>query len=145
MAQQSARPGRKTRDSHCALSTLWVIWIRSANSHTGPQPLVLHQRPDRWQHPTTQTFKKPLASYGVSTDGKLTVGLQDGLAKSRHSLLREGGMHLHAPKMFVAAPGLLSEIAVPAAFSAVIQMITSPIAAKILAARSPTAAGSTGH
>lgn len=64
-----------------------------------------------------------------------------GLAKSRHSLLREGGMHLHAPKMFVAASGLLSEIAVPAAFSAEIQMITSPIAATILAARSPTAAG----
>ena len=29
------------------------MWFRSANSHTGPQPLVLHQRPDRWQHPTT--------------------------------------------------------------------------------------------
>jgi len=69
MAQQSARRGRKTRAIHCALSTLWVIWIRSANSHTGPQPLVLHQRPDRWQHPTTPTFKKPLASYGASTDG----------------------------------------------------------------------------
>lgn len=35
---------------------------------------------------------------------------------------------------FVAASGLLSEIAVPAAFFAVIQMITSPIAAKLLAA-----------
>ena len=53
MAQQSARRGRKTRAIHGAVSTLWVIWIRSANSHTGPQPLVLHQRPDRWQHPTT--------------------------------------------------------------------------------------------
>ena len=53
MAQQSVRRDRKTRAFHCALSTLWVIWIRSANSHTGPQPLVLHQRPDRWQHPTT--------------------------------------------------------------------------------------------
>jgi len=36
---------------------------------------------------------------------------------------------------FVAASGLPSEIAVPAAFFAVIQMITSPIAAKILASR----------
>jgi hypothetical protein len=53
MAQQSARRGRKTSANHCAKSTPWVIWIRSANSHTGPQPLVLHQRPDRWQHPTT--------------------------------------------------------------------------------------------
>ena len=34
---------------------------------------------------------------------------------------------------FVAASGLPSEIAIPTAFFAVIQMITSPIAAKILA------------
>jgi len=34
---------------------------------------------------------------------------------------------------FVAASGLPSEIAVPAAFFAVIQMITSPIAAKMMA------------
>lgn len=38
---------------------------------------------------------------------------------------------------FVAASGLPSKIAVPAAFFAVIQMITSPIAAKILASRGP--------
>lgn len=38
---------------------------------------------------------------------------------------------------FVAASGLPSEIAVPAAFFAVIQMITSPIAAKLLAAGQP--------
>ncbi|MCG2841479.1 hypothetical protein L6Q21_10855 [Sandaracinobacter sp. RS1-74] len=37
--------------------------------------------------------------------------------------------------MNVAASGLPSEIAVPAAFFAVIQMITSPIAAKMLASR----------
>ncbi|WP_112313483.1 bile acid:sodium symporter family protein [Pseudogemmobacter bohemicus] len=41
---------------------------------------------------------------------------------------------------FVVASGLPSEIAVPAAFFAVIQMITSPIAAKILASRGPAAA-----
>jgi BASS family bile acid:Na+ symporter len=34
---------------------------------------------------------------------------------------------------FVAASGLPSEIAIPSAFFAVIQMITSPIAAKIIA------------
>ena len=46
---------------------------------------------------------------------------------------------------FVAASGLPSEIAVPAAFFAVIQMITSPVAARLLASRSGreiTAAGS---
>jgi hypothetical protein len=36
---------------------------------------------------------------------------------------------------FVSASGLPSEITVPAVFFAVIQMITSPIAAKLLAAR----------
>lgn len=42
---------------------------------------------------------------------------------------------------FVAASGLPSEIAVPAAFFAVIQMITSPIVAKMLAARGRAATG----
>lgn len=43
---------------------------------------------------------------------------------------------------FVAASGLPSDIAVPAAFFAVIQMITSPIAAKILAAKEQVLAAS---
>lgn len=43
---------------------------------------------------------------------------------------------------FVAASGLPSEIAVPAVFFAVIQMITSPIAAKILAAKEQVLAAS---
>lgn len=41
---------------------------------------------------------------------------------------------------FVVASGLPSEIAVPAAFFAVVQMLTSPIAAKLLASRSPAVA-----
>ena len=40
---------------------------------------------------------------------------------------------------FVAASGLPSEMAVPAAFFAVVQMLTSPIAAKLLAARQAAA------
>ncbi|EJU0637219.1 bile acid:sodium symporter family protein [Salmonella enterica] len=44
---------------------------------------------------------------------------------------------------FVVASGLPSEIAVPAAFFAVIQMLTSPIAAKLLASRSPAPAPAT--
>ena len=39
---------------------------------------------------------------------------------------------------FVAASGLPSEIAIPAAFFAVIQMVTSPLAARILVARTGT-------
>lgn len=55
MAQQSARRGRKNQGfPPCFISTLRVMWFRSANSHTGPQPSSLHQRPDRWQHPTTR-------------------------------------------------------------------------------------------
>lgn len=72
MAQQSARRGRKNQGfPPCFISTLRVMWFRSANSHTGPQPSSLHQRPDRWQHPTTcQILEIPLASRGASTDGK---------------------------------------------------------------------------
>ena len=36
-----------------------MIWIRSANSHTGPRQSRPHQRPDRCQHPTTRyPFRK---------------------------------------------------------------------------------------
>lgn len=71
MAQQSARRGRKNQGNPpCFVSTLRVMWFRSANSHTGPQPSSLHQRPDRWQHPTTcQILQIPLALLGASTDG----------------------------------------------------------------------------
>ena len=36
--------------------------------------MTLHQRPDRWQHPTSVSdqLKKSLALQGASTDGKLT-------------------------------------------------------------------------
>lgn len=46
---------------------------------------------------------------------------------------------------FVTAAGLPSEIAVPAAFFAVIQMITSPLAAKLLATRRTEASRGTGE
>ena len=76
MAQQSARRGRKTRAFHCALSTLWVIWIRSANSHTGPQPrCCIRGRTDGSIRPRA-SFKKPLASHGASTDGMQTDSFQ---------------------------------------------------------------------
>jgi len=55
MAQQSVRRGRKNQGfPPCYPGTLRVMWIRSANSHTGSQhSSSLHQKPDRWQHPTT--------------------------------------------------------------------------------------------
>ena len=51
--QQSARRGRKNQVYSSCLEHAFMIWFRSANSHTGPQLQSLHQRPDRWQHPTT--------------------------------------------------------------------------------------------
>jgi len=44
MAKQSARRDRKNQGfPPCFISTLRVMWFRSANSHTGPQSSSLHQ------------------------------------------------------------------------------------------------------
>ena len=44
MAKQSARRDRKNQGfPPCFISTLRVMWFRSANSHTGPQHKTLHQ------------------------------------------------------------------------------------------------------
>ena len=44
MAKQSARRDRKNQGfPPCFISTLRVMWFRSANSHTGPQHEKLHQ------------------------------------------------------------------------------------------------------
>lgn len=54
MAQQSARRGRKNQAYSSCPERAFMIWLRSANSHTGPAASSLHhQRPDRWQHPIT--------------------------------------------------------------------------------------------
>ena len=53
MAQQSARRGRKNQMYSSCLEHAFMIWFRSANSHTGPQLHRCIRRPDRWQHPTT--------------------------------------------------------------------------------------------
>ncbi len=37
MAQQSARRGRKNQMNSSCLEHAFMIWFRSANSHTGPQ------------------------------------------------------------------------------------------------------------
>lgn len=37
MAQQSARRGRKNQMYSSCLEHAFMIWFRSANSHTGPQ------------------------------------------------------------------------------------------------------------
>jgi hypothetical protein len=71
MVQQSVRRGRENQGFPPGFEPAWVIWTRSANSHTGPRPTAPHQRPDRWQHPTTRAHAPqiPLALKGASTDG----------------------------------------------------------------------------
>jgi hypothetical protein len=66
MAQQSARRGWKNQANSECFKRANVMWIQSANSHTGLQHSCCTQRPDRWQHPTTcqSSSKKPLASAG---------------------------------------------------------------------------------
>ena len=41
MAQQSVRRDRKNQDLLSCLEHACLIWIRSANSHTGPQHMAL--------------------------------------------------------------------------------------------------------
>ena len=66
----SGKPGLSTVPHEHALGDLDLIRERPY----GPAPpRRLHNRPDRWQHPTTcQTFRILLALKGASTDGKRT-------------------------------------------------------------------------
>lgn len=80
MAKQSARRDRKNQGfPPCFISTLRVMWFRSANSHTGPQSSSLHQEAGQMaasdeppNHP-----KIPLAFFGASTDGKRSFDRPD--------------------------------------------------------------------
>src|SRR4051812_1923166 len=69
MAQQSARRGRKNQMYSSCLEHAFMIWFRSANSHTGPQ---LHRcirgRTDGSIRQRANPPKKPLALGGASTD-----------------------------------------------------------------------------
>src|SRR5258707_4126669 len=70
MAQQSARRGRKNQMYSSCLEHAFMIWFRSANSHTGPQ---LHRcirgRTDGSIRLRADILQKPFASRGASTDG----------------------------------------------------------------------------
>ena len=69
MAQQSARRGRKNQMNPSCLEHAFMIWFRSANSHTGPQ---LHRcirgRTDGSIRLRANLRQKPLALGGASTD-----------------------------------------------------------------------------
>jgi hypothetical protein len=65
MAQQSTRRGRTTRAFHCNQSTLWVIWIRSANSHTDRSVwCCIRGRPDGSIRPRVRSSKYRLRLRG---------------------------------------------------------------------------------
>lgn len=51
MAQQSTRRDPKNQNTGLCLERVCLIWIGSANSHTGQQHPSCNNRPDRWQHP----------------------------------------------------------------------------------------------
>src|SRR5258706_3791701 len=70
MAQQSARRGRKNQAYSSCLEHAFMIWFRSANSHTGPQlhRCTIRGRTDGSIRLRTDLLQKPLASRGASTD-----------------------------------------------------------------------------
>src|ERR1700757_5270899 len=70
MAQQSARRGRKNQAYSSCLEHAFMIWFRSANSHTGPQlhRCTIRGRTDGSIRLHADLLQKSLASRGASTD-----------------------------------------------------------------------------
>src|SRR5712671_5580285 len=70
MAQQSARRGRKNQMNPSCLEHAFMIWFRSANSHTGPQlhRCTIRGRTDGSIRLRADLLQKSLASRGASTD-----------------------------------------------------------------------------
>src|SRR4029434_1866573 len=69
MAQQSARRGRKNQMYSSCLEHAFMIWFRSANSHTGPQHhRCIRGRTDGSIRLRANLLQKPLALGGASTD-----------------------------------------------------------------------------
>jgi len=70
MAQQSARRGQKNQQDPSCPRARDREMIPVRELPYGPAASSLHQRPDRWQHPTTcHNSPMPLATEGASTDG----------------------------------------------------------------------------
>ena len=69
MAQQSARRGRKNQMYSSRLQYAFMIWFRSANSHTGPQPIAASEAGQMAASDYVPNFfKKPLALGGASDE-----------------------------------------------------------------------------
>src|SRR3954462_4342984 len=94
MAQQSVRRGRKNQMYPSCPEHAYMIWFRSANSHTGPQ---LHRcirgRTDGSIRLRADILQKPLASRGAKAPllfvlelGQLTIAVPQLHVVSIHQL-----------------------------------------------------------
>ena len=85
MAQQSARRGRKNQMYSSCLEHAFMIWFRSANSHTGPQ---LHRcirgRTDGSIRLRANLLQKPLALGAPLGKGAGALAADESLAVSRY-------------------------------------------------------------
>src|SRR5215813_6655645 len=83
MAQQSARRGWKNQMYSSCLEHAFMIWFRSANSHTGPQ---LHRcirgRTDGSIRRRANPLQKPLASRGASTDEYTPLARPENMSRN---------------------------------------------------------------
>ena len=72
MAKQSARRDRKNQGfPPCFISTLRVMWFRSANSHTGPQHEKLHQEAGQM---AASDYVPNLSKYRLHPAGRPQMG-----------------------------------------------------------------------
>ena len=78
MAQQSVRRDRKNQYLLSCLEHVCLIWIRSANSHTGQQRKLRKQAGQMAASDQRQYSKSPLAIRGASTEEQMHLPL--GLA-----------------------------------------------------------------
>jgi hypothetical protein len=68
MAQQSVTGSEEPVLTTVLMSTLWVMWFRSANSHTGQQ-LSAASQAGQMAAADYAPLQLPLAPSGASTDG----------------------------------------------------------------------------
>ena len=69
MAQQSARRGRKNQMYSSCLQYAFMIWFRSANSHTGRSSIAASEAGQMAaSHYVPTFFKKPLTLGGASDE-----------------------------------------------------------------------------
>ena len=82
MAKQSARRDRKNQGfPPCFISTLRVMWFRSANSHTGPQHKKLHQEAGQM---AASDYVPNLSKYRLHPKGR--PQMESGHSRIRRSM-----------------------------------------------------------